>query len=94
MKKQLHDQVRRALAPFAELKMLVSATHRPVPEVLDGAVEVRRLPHEGRRVAQVEAVQSADELGRGAAALRRIGRRVSDVLVHPCNAIVVSLPFW
>ena len=62
-------------------------------------MEVRRLPHEGGRVPQVEVAEkdvvalaivvvivAADELGGRAAQLRgRVGGGVPDVLVHPCN---------
>ena len=82
-------------------------THRSIPEVLDGAVEVRRLPHEGGRVPQVEVAEkdvvalaivvvvvivAADELGGRAAQLRgRVGGGVPDVLVHPCNNACVPI---
>ena len=55
-------------------------------------MEVRRLPHEGGRVAQIEVskervvVLAAHKLGRRAAELGgRVGGGVPDVLVHPCN---------
>ena len=57
---------------FAPPCIAVSLTHRSIPEVLHGAVEVRRLPHEGGGVAQVEVAEVivvADELGGGAAQL-------------------------